>query len=72
MSKQHYYYDMPQETYNYIISKSILKESKKEKTILDMALKGKSIKEISQATGYSERTINNRKKDIYGKLISFL
>lgn len=71
MKKKHYYYDMPKETYNYIVSKGILRESQKEKTILDMSLQGKTIKEIAKNTGYSERTINNRKKDIYNKLISF-
>lgn len=30
-----------------------------------MCLNGKSIKEISNKTGYCERTINRRKKDIY-------
>lgn len=34
MNKQHYYFDMSDETYNYILKKGILKESKKEKTIL--------------------------------------
>ena len=37
---------MPQETYDFIIKKGILRESKKEKTILDLCLKGESIKEI--------------------------
>jgi hypothetical protein len=30
---------MPEETYNFIIKKGILKESRKEKTILDLCLK---------------------------------
>ena len=41
MKKEHYYFDMPEETYKYIIKKGILKESKKEKTILDLCLKGR-------------------------------
>ena len=53
MKKEHYYFDMPQETYNYIMRLGILRESKKEKTILDLCLLGKSIKEISYQTGYS-------------------
>ena len=68
MKKEHYYFDMPQETYDFIIRKGILRESKKEKTILDLCLKGKSIKEIMIKTGYSSRTINYRKKDIFEKL----
>ena len=68
MLKQHYFFDMPQETYNYIIRKGILKESKKEKTILDLCLKGEPLKSIMSETGYSERTISYRKKDIYNKI----
>lgn len=67
--KEHFYYDMSEETYNYIIKGNLLKESRKEKTILNMCLEGKSIKEISQETGYSTSTISNRKRDIY-KIVS--
>ena len=69
--KEHYYFDMPKETYNYIISIGILKESRKEKTILDLCLKGTPIKEIMYQTGYSSRTISYRKKEIYSKLSKF-
>lgn len=69
--KEHYYFDMPQETYNYIIRQGILRESKKEKTILDLCLKGEGIKEIAFKTGYSQRTINYRKKDIYLRISKF-
>lgn len=68
MKKEHYYFDMPKETYDFIIKKGILRESKKEKTILDLCLQGEPIKTIMIKTGYSERTINYRKKDIYQKL----
>lgn len=71
MKKQHFYYDMPSETYVYIIKGNLLKESKKEKTILDMCLAGKSIKEISKETGYSTATVSNRKRDIYKKICNF-
>jgi len=30
MKKPHYYFDMPKETYDFIIKKGILRESKKE------------------------------------------
>ena len=72
MKKEHYYFDMPQETYNYIIKKGMLKESKKEKTILDLCLKGEPIKEIMEQTGYSSRTICYRKKDIYAKISKYI
>lgn len=68
MKKEHYYFDMPRETYDFIMKKGILRESKKEKTILDLCLQGDSIKEIMIKTGYSPRTINYRKKDIYEKV----
>lgn len=68
MNKEHYYFDMPEETYKYIIRKGILKESKKEKTILDLCLKGEPLKVIMNETGYSMRTINYRKQDIYNKI----
>jgi len=68
MRKPHYYFDMPKETYEFIIKKGILKESKKEKTILDLCLQGESIKGIMIKTGYSIRTVLNRKKQIYDKV----
>lgn len=68
LKKPHYYFDMPQETYDFIIRKGILKESKKEKTILDLCLQGNSLKQIMIKTGYSMRTINYRKKDIFEKI----
>ena len=65
---KHYSYDMPKETYDFIIKKGILRESRKEKTILDLCLQGRSIKEIMINTGYSFRTINYRKKEIYERI----
>lgn len=72
MKKQHYYYDMPQETYNFIIKKGLLRESRKERTILDLCLEGNSIKEIMIKTGYSTRTINYRKKEIFDKVSKYI
>ena len=68
MKRPHYYFDMSQQTYDFIINKGILKESRKEKTILDLCLQGDSLKEIMYKTGYSIRTINYRKKEIYQKI----
>ena len=42
MKKPHFYYDMTKETYDYVTKGTILKESQKEKTILDMCLNGKT------------------------------
>ena len=71
MKKPHYYFDMPKETYDFIIKKGILKESKKEKTILDLCLLGEPIKSIVIKTGYSERTIHYRKREIYDKVSKY-
>lgn len=71
MKKPHFYYDMTKETYDYVTNGILLKESKKEKTILDMCLAGKTIKEISSVTGYSTATISNRKREIYKKISNF-
>lgn len=71
MKKPHFYYDMTKETYDYVTNGILLRESKKEKTILDMCLAGKTIKEISKETGYSTATISNRKREIYKKISNF-
>ena len=71
MKRPHYYFDMSKETYDFIIKKGILRESRKEKTILDLCLNGESLKEIMIKTGYSIRTINYRKRDIYQKISKY-
>ena len=71
MKKPHYYFDMPRETYEFIIKKGILKESKKKKTILDLCLLGEPNKSIMIKTGYSVRTITYRKKEIYDKVSKY-
>lgn len=72
MNKDHYYFDMPEETYKYILQKGILKESKKEKTILDLCRNGEPLKEIMNNTGYSMRTVSYRKKEIYNKISKYI
>lgn len=71
MKKEHYCFDVTSEAYNFIMSSNILKESKKEKTILNLCIKGEPIKEIMNKTGYSSRTICYRKKTIYNKISKF-
>lgn len=72
MKKQHYYFDMSEETYNYILKKGILKESKKERTILDLCRDGEPLKTIMNHTGYSMRTISYRKQDIFDKIKQYI
>lgn len=53
--------------YDYIMRDMILNEEKKEKEILSLLVRGKTCVQIALATNYSERTIQQRRKDIYEK-----
>lgn len=53
-------------------SQYILNSEKKEKEIFKLILKGKSCKQIADIVGYSERTIQNRRKEIYYKTLQFM
>jgi DNA-binding NarL/FixJ family response regulator len=53
--------------YDYIMSNLILNEEKKEKEILALLVKGKTCQQISRETNYCERTIQQRRRDIYEK-----
>ena len=53
--------------YEYIQQSTILNEEKKEKEILSLLVKGKKCYQIANATNYSERTIQDRRRDIYRK-----
>lgn len=50
----------------------ILNDEKKEKDILKLLLRGKSCMQIADMVGYSERTIQNRRKEIYYKTLQFM
>lgn len=71
-TKDHYYFDMTDENYNYVIRNCNLIKRKKEKQILDLCIQGKTNKEISKETGYAITTIINRKRDIYNKIKKYL
>jgi len=45
----------------------ILDENKQEKKILELLVKGYTCEQIAEIIGYSERTIQRRRKDIYYK-----
>lgn len=53
-------------------SSYILNNERKEKDILKLILKGKSCSQIADLIGYSERTIQSRRKDIYDKTLQFM
>ena len=60
-----YYYEP--EVYDYIMSSRILDKKKHENLILKELIKGKTCKEIGKKYNYSERTIQDRRRDIYNK-----
>lgn len=62
-----YTYNFQPELYNFILKSNILNKKKQEDKILKELVKGYSCKEISDKVHYSERTIQNRRKDIYFK-----
>lgn len=62
-----YTYNYKPAIYEYIMRDFVLNEEKKEKKILELLVKGKTCSQIAQEVGYSERTIQNRRKDIYEK-----
>lgn len=62
-----YTYNYKPAIYDYIMRDFNLNEEKKEKKILELLVKGKTCSQIAQEVGYSERTIQNRRKDIYEK-----
>ena len=53
--------------YDYIMRDMILNENKQEKKILELLVKGKTCEQIADEIGYSERTIQRRRKDIFNK-----
>lgn len=50
----------------------LLNNEKKEKEIFKLILKGKSCSQIAEKIGYSERTIQRRRKSIYEKTLQFM
>ena len=62
-----YTYNYEPEMYNYILSTNILNKKKYEDKIFKALVKGFNCKEIGDKVHFSERTIQNRRKDIYYK-----
>lgn len=58
-----YYFDYSPETYNYIMSSRILRQS--EKNILKDIVNGKTVKELASDYKCSEITICRRRKKIF-------
>lgn len=68
---QYTYYYKPA-IYDYIMRDLILNEEKKEKQILELLVKGKTCTQIAQEVGYSERTIQSRRKSLYEKTKDYM
>ena len=67
MKRSQYTFKYKPAIYDYIMKDIIWNEEKKEKEILSLLVKGKTCVQIGLATNYSERTIQQRRKDIYEK-----
>lgn len=58
--------------FNYIMSEFNFNEHKKEKEILKLLVDGYTCSEIADKIGYSDRTIVNRRKDLYEKIKTYI
>lgn len=67
-----YTYNYEPEFYNFILNSNILNRKKNEHKIFQDLVAGYSCKEISRKRHYSERTIHNRRRDIYDKTKKYM
>lgn len=62
-----YSYNYQPELYEFVLKSNLLNHKKDEHKILKELVKGYTCKEIGDKLNYSERTIQNRRKEIYYK-----
>jgi len=67
LKRMNYTYNYQPEIYDFILKSNLLNYRKDEHKILKELVKGYTCKEIGNKLNYSERTIQNRRKDIYFK-----
>lgn len=72
MKRIRYTYNFEPEMYKYILSTNILNKKKDEHKIFKQLVQGWDCKYISEKCHYSERTIKNRRKDIYYKTKKYM
>lgn len=72
MKLMQYTYNYEPEMYKYILTTNILNKKKNEDKIFKALVDGYNCKEISEKVHYSERTIQNRRKDIYYKTKKYM
>lgn len=70
MKKFNYYYDYSPETYNYIMTSKILRQSEKE--LLKQLVEGKTVKELAIEYRCSFMTICRKRKKIFELTKSFM
>lgn len=73
MRKKNYRYNYHNVMLEHILKdKYLLNNEMKEKDILKLLLRGMNCNQIAQKIGYSERTIQRRRKTIYEKTLQFM
>lgn len=72
MKKFQYTYNFDPEFYNFILNSNILNKKKGEHKIFKELVSGYTCKETGKKLHYSERTIQNRRKDIYLKTKKYM
>lgn len=72
MKTMQYTYNYEPDLYKYIMSSNILNKKKEEHKIIKKLIQGYTCKEIGDKFGYSERTIQNRRRDIYNKTKKYI
>ncbi len=72
MKTMQYTYNYDPDIYKYILSSNILNKKKNEDKIFRELVSGYNCREIGRKYHYSERTIQNRRKDIYYKTRKYM
>lgn len=72
MKTMQYSYNYEPEMYRYILASNLLNKRKGEDKIFKRLVEGYSCKEIGDKVHYSERTIQNRRRDIYLKTKKYM
>lgn len=69
---KNYTFNYSPEFYEYVLKSNLLNYHKNEHKILKELVKGYTCKEIGEKLNYSERTIQNRRRDIYKKTLKYM
>lgn len=72
IKNKQYTYNYEPEMYKYILASNILNKKKCEDKIFRSLVRGYNCQEISKKVHFSERTIQNRRRDIYFKTKKYM